>query len=486
MIFNNLIQVSVLLVFMFSSCQKDEKVIYPESTTITIITTNDIHANIENFSRLATLIEQKETLSDEVLVVSAGDNFTGQPYVDMVKERGKPIIDLMNKVGTDVCCLGNHEFDYGQEILRKRINEADFPFLCANINSSSSELGEVPAFHYETVNGLKLCFWSALQIEDINNLPSANPNLFDNISFTHFKECAPDYKYLDETADAFIGLTHLSSKDDSVLAQVMPELDIIIGGHDNVLMPSNSFYNGVLITQAKNKLEYAGVVTLRFKKNELVERSFETVKLDENIEENTEIKEMVEKFIDNDNFKTVVGQASCDMLNSEYIGSLVTDAMIHSHNADFAIYNEGGIRLKSINQGDITYGQVLSIDPFQNKVVLVKMNIQEIKDFIIKNYLYNIQFADKTWVEYFIGGGKYNIIVDGENVSVDLYDNDGTLLVDKDKLYTVAFNDYLIAKDPSLGKGDNTESLVISAILKFLKDVKTVGYNEPRVSIIIR
>ena len=90
MIFNNLIQVSVLLVFMFSSCQKDEKVIYPESTTITIITTNDIHANIENFSRLATLIEQQETLSDEVLVVSAGDNFTGQPYVDMVKERGNP------------------------------------------------------------------------------------------------------------------------------------------------------------------------------------------------------------------------------------------------------------------------------------------------------------------------------------------------------------------------------------------------------------
>lgn len=71
-----------------------------------IISTNDIHAQIDRFPQLAAFIQQKRAESEEVIVVDAGDRFSGNPYVDNAIEKGEPIIQLMNKVGFEVACMG--------------------------------------------------------------------------------------------------------------------------------------------------------------------------------------------------------------------------------------------------------------------------------------------------------------------------------------------------------------------------------------------
>ena len=72
----------------------------------------------------------------------------------MLWRGGEPMIRLMNKVGYDVVTMGNHDFDYGQKILKKRLHEANFPVVCANMLSEKSELGQLPAYQMIERGGL--------------------------------------------------------------------------------------------------------------------------------------------------------------------------------------------------------------------------------------------------------------------------------------------------------------------------------------------
>ena len=118
-----------------------------------------MHAQISRFPQLAAFVEQKRAEGGEVIVVDAGDRFSGNPYVDNAGERGEPMIQLMNKVGYEVACMGNHDFDYGQQTLKKRLEEANFPVLCANMVSENSELGALSPYYILEKGGLKFLFF---------------------------------------------------------------------------------------------------------------------------------------------------------------------------------------------------------------------------------------------------------------------------------------------------------------------------------------
>ena len=109
-VFSKLQMYMTLLWIMFlSGCQNTEE------KEIVIISTNDIHGRIEQFSKLATFVKRIKEEHPNVILVDAGDRFTGNPYVDHAKEKGFPIISLMNDLGYEVGTLGNHEFDFGQK-----------------------------------------------------------------------------------------------------------------------------------------------------------------------------------------------------------------------------------------------------------------------------------------------------------------------------------------------------------------------------------
>ena len=86
----------VLLLAVTLYCCKNES---GTPGKVVIVSTNDMHAQLARFPLLATLIQQKKTEGGEVIVVDAGDRFSGNPYVDHALERGEPMIRLMNKVG---------------------------------------------------------------------------------------------------------------------------------------------------------------------------------------------------------------------------------------------------------------------------------------------------------------------------------------------------------------------------------------------------
>ena len=94
-----------------------------------ILSTNDVHASLDNMARLATAVKKcRDTVF--TVVVDAGDRWTGNAYVDLAEGR-MPIVHLMNAIGYDVAALGNHDFDPGQQVLDKAIRNSKFAYLCA-------------------------------------------------------------------------------------------------------------------------------------------------------------------------------------------------------------------------------------------------------------------------------------------------------------------------------------------------------------------
>ena len=137
----NLYFILLVVVVMFG-CFNNKKSSKSGDAEIVVISTNDMHAQISQFPKFATFVKETREKFPNVILVDAGDRFSGSPFVDHAKERGKPMIELMNKVGYNLATMGNHDFDYGQTVLRKRLSEAQFKVIGANIRSDGSELGQ--------------------------------------------------------------------------------------------------------------------------------------------------------------------------------------------------------------------------------------------------------------------------------------------------------------------------------------------------------
>ena len=121
----------------------------------------------------------------DVLLVSAGDIFSGNPIVDQHSEKGFPIIDIMNKTGFYISVLGNHEFDYGLSVLNDRIEQAEFEWVCANLDAQSSVLSQPDPYSTLTVGDLKITFLGLVETEGkpTDTIPSTHPWRVADISF---------------------------------------------------------------------------------------------------------------------------------------------------------------------------------------------------------------------------------------------------------------------------------------------------------------
>ena len=123
----------------------------PRERTLVLLSTNDMHAKIQNFPRLASAVEACRDTAQLVVLVDAGDRWTGNAYVDMAPTPGMPMIALMNELGYDVATLGNHEFDHGQAFLGRMIDSMDFEVVCANVVSDTCSFPPLPPSSTRTV-----------------------------------------------------------------------------------------------------------------------------------------------------------------------------------------------------------------------------------------------------------------------------------------------------------------------------------------------
>ncbi len=460
-----LISVVGLGTFFYAGNQNQE-------TRIVILHTNDMHAHLKNFSKFADVVEKTRAGNKNVFLVCAGDIFSGNPVVDQYPEKGYPQIDLMNQVGFQLAEIGNHEFDYGQEILAKRIAEAKFPFICANMQVEQSPLKQPNPDYVWHVHGLKIAFLGLLETS-INNLPATAPDKVKGINFPNAIIIAGQYTDLKKENDAVIGLTHLGVETDVKLANQFSYFDVIIGGHSHTVIKNPKVTNSVLITQAGDYLNYVGKLTLIFKGHQLMSKNDELINLNDYSDKDPQIEAMVEKYENNESLNQVIGEAVAPIRGKDELGSMYTDALRASGSFDFAFQNNGGIRIPVIDKGPITVKTIYELDPFGNDLVSLEMNYEELKSLL--HYAYTLH--DKPEMQ--ISGGQYVVLLDssGHYKDVTIKDNSGHIL-DPDENYLVGLNSYVMSsyKFKHLDPGKSMMITTAETVINFVRSKQKLNY----------
>ncbi|UMB60695.1 bifunctional metallophosphatase/5'-nucleotidase [Lutibacter sp. A80] len=420
--------ITITTIFIISSCSKkhNTKITTSESSLkkLTIFHINDQHGQLTNFAKIKDIVTKakKET---NVLLVCSGDIFSGNPVVDNHPEKGFPMIDLMNKTGFDISVIGNHEFDYGESILKDRFNQSQFEWICANVTMDNSEIPQPNAYKTILINDLKVTFLGLVETngKEDDIIPSTHPWRVQNLTFEKYQNVISNYAQLKETEDSdlYVALTHLGKSSDYNIANNYPYFDLIIGGHSHSKLETE--INNIPIYQAGANLSYLGKIELEIENKAIKNTTYTLIELDTYQDYDSSIKEIIDTYNVNANLDEVIGFSEAYHNNSS-VGSFYTDALRIQMGVDITFQNTGGIR-NSLNEGDILKNEIYSIDPFNNGSVTYTMSISEIKNFL-KNSKAAIYYSgvyitqeDNTII---IKNKEYQTLSDNELVTIGLND----------------------------------------------------------------
>jgi 5'-nucleotidase / UDP-sugar diphosphatase len=468
-----LITTLLLLAFCAQGQTKPQDRQIDDTTRIIILSTNDMHARIDNFSKLAYLADSLKRQFKDVFLVSAGDNFTGNPVVDQYPDKGFPMIDLMNRLGYTASAVGNHEFDLGAENLNNRMAQASFPFISCNINTAGTVVKQPkPYIILRTSQGLRIALLGIIQLGE-NGLPDSHPDKLKGIQFSEGISKALTYSKLKKKSNAFIALTHLGLEKDTKLAEQMKGLDLVIGGHSHTVIEKPVLVNNVMITQAGSGLKFAGKITLLFVHKQLVGRKYELINMNNFRGKDMAIQALIDKYNNNPALNEVLARTEQPITGQDALGSLMTDAITDRLGVDFAFQNNGGIRISEIAAGDILLKDVYKLDPFGNMVIKFNMNAAEIKSLISSSY--NREKSPDLQVS----GMSYTLVVDSSAVLHDVVmkDNSGREL-DPSREYSVGINSYMASsyRFDHHDAGVSLYTTTAQTLIDFLKAKKSVNY----------
>lgn len=443
-----------------------------KTTEIIILHTNDMHAKIDNMGKLAYLADSLRKMHPYVFLFAAGDNFTGNPVVDMVEDKGYPMIDLMNRCGFNLSAIGNHEFDLGQDQFNARRKQANFPFISCNIDASGAKLKQPEPYYILKAGKVKIPVLGIIQLGE-NGLPDSHPSRLEGLKFTDGIRKAAEFSKLKKKYGMLIALTHLGVEMDEPLAKAMPQLDLIIGGHSHTMMTQPMMVGDVMIVQTGSGLKNVGKTTLVVRDKKIVRRTYELIPLASITGTNPEVQALIDKYNDNPELNKEIAIAEAPLEGEDELGSMMTDAITSRLKVDFAFQNVGGIRISNLQKGAIRLKDVYRLDPFGNLVVTYTMNTEEIRSLICN------AFNRGKAIDLEVSGMSYTIVTDDQGNCKDVIMKDKTgKPLDAAKEYKVGVNSYISAsykfdhRDP----GTTTYTTSAQALIDYLQDVKKVNY----------
>ena len=350
---------------------------------ITVLYTNDEHgwmAATDDFDGAAGMLGlwrdvEGYTEDGPFLVLSGGDTWTG-PAISSWFD-GESMIDAMNAMGYDAAAIGNHEFDFGVDGLRDRINQAEFPFLAANIRDAATGEPADFALPYviQEVDGVRV---GIIGLATTDTPETTMPTHVAGLDFTPYKAAlqrvVPQVRA--EGAELLIVTSHLCSFEMVALAPVAAELGVAMIGGGHCHEAFNRTVGGVVLVEARSYMRAYARVDLSFDMGSgtVVEAEAKIVK---NVGSTPDaaLAEVVAKWQGelDDSLDHVIGYAGREIgRRSAAMFNLVTDAWLAAYPADIAMTNPGGFR-QSLPAGEITLADVVGVLPFDNTLVDVTL-----------------------------------------------------------------------------------------------------------------
>ncbi|AFO90934.1 multifunctional 2',3'-cyclic-nucleotide 2'-phosphodiesterase/5'-nucleotidase/3'-nucleotidase [Phaeobacter inhibens] len=373
---------------------------------LTILHTNDFHSRFEPISkydsgcregdnaegkcfggsaRLVTALADARARNNNSILVDGGDQFQGSLYYTYYK--GKVAAEMMNKLGYDGMTVGNHEFDDGPEVLRGFMDSVQFPVLMSNADvSGEPTLADVLKKSTVIERGGEKIGLIGLTPEDTPDLASPGKN----ITFTNPVDAVQGEvdRLTAEGVNKIIVLSHSGYAVDQRVAAGTTGVDVIVGGHSNTYLSNTSdkaagpyptMVNDVAIVQAYAYGKFLGELSVTFDDaGNVVEAVGEPLIMDGTVtEDEGTVARIAELAKPLDEIRNKVVAESAEAVDGDrnncrvqecQMGNLVADAMldrVKDQGVSIAIANSGGIRA-SLEPGEVTMGEVLTVLPFQN------------------------------------------------------------------------------------------------------------------------
>ena len=435
-------------------------------TRVELLTFNDLHGNVQEsgknvgIAKLASAIKAKTSLNGfsnyEAIPLAAGDLYQGTAISNLTK--GAPVTEFLKEIKIPASSIGNHEFDWGKNLIPTWAKEGNFDFLAANIidKKTGKPVEWAKPYKIIEVDGIKIGLIGVTTPETAYKTTPANVAdlIFEDPSISVQKYA--DKLRNEDKVNSVVVLSHLGAITDENtgkttgeavdLANKIKNVDAIIAAHDHQF--TNAEINGVKIIEAGYNGRALGLLTFDFDNTGkllslktnldlLYERSSNIVP-DENSQE------IVIKY--EEELKPILSQKVADLdkdLSHDRteglspLGIVVSETMRKIAGADIAITNGGGIRAP-LSKGVLTMGDLYTILPFDNTLVTMELKGSDIKAAIEHGIMPNNfgwgQFSGiKVWYDKNAKAGN-------RITSIRLAD--GTPL-DMDKYYTVVVNDFM-------------------------------------------
>ncbi|MGL5124223.1 MAG: bifunctional metallophosphatase/5'-nucleotidase, partial [Fusobacteriaceae bacterium] len=374
---------------------------------LVVVHLNDGHGRAEEgehagvgYAKIATIIEnlKKDSSNKNIIFLDAGDTFHGTTFANL--ERGASIVKVLDKMNLEAMALGNHDFNFGQNRVLELNKMSKFEMLSANtIKEDGSNF--ITPYIIKEVEGIKVGIFGLTTPETHYK---TNPKNVEGLIFENpvprAKKVVEELK--NQGAKFIIAITHLgideSTKPEfrsTALAEEIPEINLIVDGHSHTSLEEKMVVNGVTIIQTGEYSKNLGIAKIDFdelsKGTEAISYNLMLKEeiLDKGIEPNKEIEDFIDEIKKEQNKITEIKIGKTDVKlvgDREFVRSeetnlanLITDAMIWKSNADMSLTEGGGIRA-SINQGDITVGDIINVLPFGNYVITKELTGKDIKD----------------------------------------------------------------------------------------------------------
>lgn len=445
-----------------------------QSTTpkeVQILAVNDIHAALDQFPRFAFMVDSIRQIYPNLILLSGGDNQTGNPVNDQYHQKGMPIVMLMNKLGFDLSALGNHEYDVSGAQMAKNFEASDFDYICANAQYKDDSHPLKKNKIITLPNGLKLGFSSLLYINS-TGYPDCHPDNTIGFKFLDANLVAQQQiAELRDKVDILIFLNHVGFDEDVKLANLLPkgQVDLIIGGHSHTKIDDEQYHNGTLITQAASKLAYASLIKINVLGNEK-QYHYELMPIDSRGSEKVEIRELVDKLTRESGMDTPIAKTEKGIYSKEHLGYMMADSQRAFADADVAIVNPGGVRISKIAAGEITKKDIYTLDPFGNEIILFEMTGKELQEMLTNAIALDGHSP-------LIPSGvhlKYIFEKSGEKESlksIELLTDKGTPL-DLEKNYRVVMNNYVatVYSFPKKETGKSLYETTANATIQWLEN----------------
>lgn len=380
---------------------------------ITFFHVNDVHAHLDEFSssgtdctrpergcyggyaRIKTVVEEQRPKYNNSLWLNVGDEFQGTLFYSFYG--GEKIAETLNQMNFSAMTLGNHEFDGGDEELGQFLANLTFPIISANVHSQNENMNKtIKPYHIFKEHGLALIGVTTDETPSISN-PDETTVFSDVVEAV---QGAIDEIKSTTNITRIAAITHIGYEKDQELAKATKGLQLIMGGHSHTLLGDMEDAEGkyptivdnedgdeVFIVTAYRWGEYVGDIEVTYDAQGKIVAYHgapihitNTTKQDEGLQTQIEswrgpFEEFAAEVLGSSEVE--LDQTTCQRQEC-LLGDFMADAMLayrknNTQDVDFAIINAGGIRA-TIDEGEITRGEVLTSFPFGNAIVQIEVD----------------------------------------------------------------------------------------------------------------